>query len=149
MAYKSNTKKRSATNFIVVHCSATTAKQKVTAADVNRWHRSQGWQCIGYHYFIKRDGELEEGRDVDVIGSHVSGHNTHSVGICMAGGIAADGKSPENNYTAGQLATLKDLLVKLSVKYPKAVIQGHRDFPGVAKACPCFDVKAWVKEQGI
>ena len=27
------------------------------------------------------------------------------------------------------------------VHYPEAEILGHRDFPGVAKACPCFDAK--------
>jgi len=27
--------------------------------------------------------------------------------------------------------------------YPKAKILGHRDLPGVRKACPCFDVRKW------
>jgi len=31
-------------------------------------------------------------------------------------------------------------------QHPQAVIVGHRDLPGVAKACPCFDVKRWLRE---
>jgi N-acetylmuramoyl-L-alanine amidase len=33
--------------------------------------------------------------------------------------------------------------------YPNAVVQGHRDFPKVTKACPSFDAKAWAKANGF
>lgn len=26
---------------------------------------------------------------------------------------------------------------------------GHRDYPGVAKACPSFDVRSWCRAHGI
>ena len=37
-----------------------------------------------------------------------------------------------------------DIIVALTERYPKAQVLGHRDFPGVAKACPSFDVKTWL-----
>lgn len=149
MAYKTTTKVRESTDFIVVHCSATQAKTDIGAADIDRLHRGQGWQAIGYHYVIRRDGRVEEGREEDKIGSHVQNHNANSLGICMVGGVAADGKTPENNFTTDQFASLKSLVARLKTTYQNAVVQGHRDFPDVAKACPCFSVQDWLKENGI
>ena len=144
MIYKCTTKERTSTNFIVVHCSATQAKADIGAAEIDRWHRQRGWQCIGYHYVIRRDGTVENGRDDRVVGAHVEGHNSDSIGICMAGGIDKDGKS-ENNFTEDQFTALRKLCHELKRKYPAATVQGHRDFPGVKKDCPCFPVKDWAK----
>lgn len=150
MIYNANTKKRTRTDFIAVHCSATTEKQNIGAADINKWHRAKGWACIGYHYVIKRDGTVETGRDDSVVGAHVAGFNERSVGICMVGGVSADDVSKaQNNFTPAQFSSLKKLLLELRKKYPRAVIQGHRDFPGVAKACPSFDVKTWLRAEKI
>ncbi len=146
MAYKSNTKKRESTDYIAIHCSATGPKQNIGAKDIDKWHRAKGWACIGYHYVIRRDGTVEEGREESVIGAHVENWNAHSIGICMVGGVDAnDIKKAENNFTKEQFASLKQLLVDLKHRYPKAKIQGHRDFPKVAKACPSFDVAEWLK----
>lgn len=150
MAYKANTKKRSSTDFLVVHCAASKPSADIGAYDIDRWHRAQGWACVGYHYVIRRDGTVEEGREEDVIGAHVSGHNENSLGICLAGGVSEkDVSIPEDNFTEAQKASLKKLLLDLRKKYPKARIQGHRDFPGVKKACPSFEVKDWLKAEGI
>lgn len=150
MTYKSNTKKRATTDYIVIHCSATRPSQNIGAADIDRWHRGQGWACIGYHYVIRRNGVVEDGREADVIGAHVAGHNTNSVAICMAGGVSEkDVSVPEDNFTKPQLKSLKGLVLKLQEKYPTARIQGHRDFSGVHKACPSFNVAAWLEAEGI
>lgn len=144
MPYKANTKARLRTDFIVVHCSASAPSVNADAAMIDRWHRQQGWQCIGYHFVIKRDGAVEEGREVEKIGAHVADYNAISVGICLSGGVD-DAQKPQNNFTPEQFTALAKLLKELSIKYPSAVIQGHRDFPKVAKACPSFDVRAWLK----
>lgn len=148
MTFKSNTKARLKTDFIVVHCSASAPSVNADAAMIDRWHRQQGWQCIGYHFVIKRDGTVEAGREVDKIGAHVADYNSISVGICLSGGVDAAQK-PENNFTPEQFASLEKLLKSLRASYPKAVIQGHRDFPKVAKACPSFDVRTWLKTTDI
>jgi N-acetylmuramoyl-L-alanine amidase len=147
MVYKTNSKVREKTDYIAIHCSATSEKQNIGAADIDKWHRKQGWQAIGYHYVIRRDGTVEQGRDEKVVGAHVQGFNEVSVGICMAGGVDAnDVNKAKNNFTEAQFASLKKLLVDLKSRYPKAKIQGHRDFPNVKKACPSFDVAAWLKQ---
>lgn len=150
MVYKSNTKPRERTDYIAIHCSATGPKADIGAKDIDKWHRAKGWACIGYHYVIRRNGTVEEGRDEKVIGAHVENWNSVSVGVCMVGGVDADDiTKAENNFTKEQFASLKQLLVDLKTRYPKAKIQGHRDFPDVKKACPSFEVKAWLKSVGL
>jgi N-acetylmuramoyl-L-alanine amidase len=116
----------------------------VDAKMIDRWHRQKGWLMIGYHKVIKRDGTVEDGRPLDMIGAHVEGYNHDSIGICMAGGLDHKG-NPENNFTPAQWDSLKALLVEFRKDYSGAQILGHRDFPKVAKACPSFDVKEWLK----
>lgn len=134
-------------NEIVVHCSATEAGKDFGAADIDRWHKAQGWNGIGYHYVVKLDGTIEKGRDESVVGSHVAGHNANSIGVVYIGGVK--GGKPADTRTFAQKASLFKVLSDLRKKYPKAKILGHRDFPKVAKACPSFDVGAWLKCNGI
>lgn len=134
--------KRTATKFIVVHCSASQPLPNIDAKTIDRWHREKGWQKIGYHFVIKTDGTVESGRAIDEVGAHVAGHNSNSIGICMVGGVDHDGKSV-NNFKVAQFKALRKLINSLLVDYPNAVILGHRDFPNVKKDCPCFDVNDW------
>lgn len=138
--------KRANTDFIVVHCSATPPSMDIGVAEIRRWHTDRGWQDIGYHLVIRRDGTVETGRQIDQQGAHVHGHNHNSIGICMVGGVSTTGK-PQNNFTAQQFESLGQWLDALSSKYPTAEIKGHRDFPEVAKACPSFDVREWWKKR--
>ena len=135
------TSPRPKTSFIVVHCTATREGQNFDATDVDGWHLKQGWAGIGYHYLVKRDGSIEAGRPEGTIGSGAAGHNSDSVHVVYVGGVAQDGKTPKDTRTPEQKDALKQLLRSLKAKYRGAVIQGHRDFPKVAKACPSFDAK--------
>jgi N-acetylmuramoyl-L-alanine amidase len=130
---------------IIIHCADTYASMDINAATVRKWHvEERGWDDIGYHYFIKRDGNLERGRNDDVIGAHASGHNKTSIGICMAGGKGVDG-GPVVNYTAAQWAQLADLCVNLKFKYNADII-GHNDVS--SKSCPNFNVINWAERLG-
>lgn len=129
---------------ITVHCSATPPTSNIGVSDITRWHRSRGFLKIGYHYVIRRDGTVEKGRADTEVGAHVQWHNRGNLGICLVGGVN-DNQEPDNNFTQEQMESLTKLLKELKGKYPQADILGHRDWPGVAKACPCFDVKTWVK----
>lgn len=124
-------------NEIIVHCAATPEGKNFKAADIDRWHRERKMKCIGYHYVVDLDGTVEPGRPESEIGAHCLGHNQYSIGVCYVGGLAADGRTPEDTRTAAQKEALLALLKKLRAKYPKASIHGHRDF--AAKACPSFD----------
>lgn len=131
-------KSRRQIDGIVIHCTATKPDVDWTAADVRNVHKKKGWSDIGYHYLIRLDGRIELGRDVDIIGAHVEGHNAHTIGVCYVGGLDRNGK-PYDTRTENQKASLLSLLMMLRKTYPKAVIKGHRDYPNVKKACPCFN----------
>lgn len=140
---------RKATNLIVIHCSATRPSMDVGAKEIDRWHKAQGWQKIGYHYVIRRNGHLETGRREDEIGAHAAGHNHNSIGVCWVGGVHEDSLGPEDNRTDEQKAALANIVRTLHGKYPQAHILGHTDLPNVNKACPSFDVAKWLKEIGL
>ena len=145
-----NAKKRIKTDFLVIHCAATTASMDIGKADIDRWHRAKGWFGIGYHYVIRRDGTVETGRPEDTVGAHVLHHNSNTLGICLAGGLAADKKTPEENFTREQYDALANLLGELKERYPDAKIRGHSDFPEhTTRACPVFDVDKFLIEIGI
>ena len=126
---------------IIVHCSATPEGKDYTVQDIRRWHKQQGWSDIGYHYVVYRNGHIEPGRDVDIIGTHCEGHNAHSIGVCYVGGVARDGKTPKDTRTLAQKAALISVLTELKQMYPGAKIYGHKDLDKRGKACPSFDAK--------
>jgi len=98
---------------------------------------------IGYHFLIRRDGAIEPGRDLDRPGAHVKGNNRTTIGIVYTGGICPDEGEPADTRTDAQKDPLFSLLVALKRVFPTIrKISGHRDHPGVRKACPCFDVDA-------
>ena len=127
-------------DWLVVHCSATKEGANFKAKDINQWHKQKGWSQIGYNYVIDLDGTVEVGRDVDIVPAQVAGYNSHAIGICYVGGVDHQNK-PKDTRTVQQKESLLKLLKNLKTLYPKAKIQGHRDFPKVAKACPSFDAK--------
>lgn len=138
-------KSRETTKYLVVHCSATQNVPSFTWKTIDQMHRQQGWLGIGYHFVILTDGTIQRGRPLEAIGSHVKGYNNCSVGICLIGGVDAKGKSVDN-FTEEQKESLKCLLDYLRGYYKdEVVVLGHRDFAGVHKDCPCFDVKGWYK----
>ena len=139
---------------IIIHCSATPDGKDYTVDDIRRWHKQRGYSDVGYHYIVYRNGILAQGRDVNIIGAHASGHNAHSIGICYIGGMSADNTRPEDTRTLRQKGRLLSLLVDLRKLYPNARIIGHRDLSedkngnGIIepsewmKACPSFDAKS-------
>lgn len=136
--------------YLVVHCSATQPTQDIGRDEIDRWHKQRGWSGIGYHFVIRRNGLIERGRPLDddslletpEVGAHVEGFNSKSVGVCLVGGVD-DLLRPERNFTPAQYTALETLLLMLADQFAGAEVRGHRDFPGVAKSCPSFDVQAW------
>jgi N-acetylmuramoyl-L-alanine amidase len=137
---------RTSTDYIVIHCAATPPGMDIGIETVREWHKARGFRDVGYHYFIKRDGTRQTGRSINEIGAHVIGHNHHSVGLCMAGGVADESLAPQDNFTKEQWTTLYLTLKELHEEFPKAVIVGHRDLDA-GKACPSFDVSAYIDDK--
>lgn len=140
MVSKVQFNQRSRTDAIFVHCSATKPEMDIGRETIEMWHKQQGWLAIGYHFIIKRDGTVEEGRPVNVVGSHVKDWNSKSVGVCLVGGINAKGQF-EANFTPAQMNSLRNKLEELMSKYPDAELMAHHSV--AAKACPSFDLKRW------
>ena len=124
--------------LIVIHCSAVKPDQMSSAAQIDSWHRKQGWKLgIGYHYVVRRNGEIEPGRPEWLIGAHCVNHNAHSIGVCYEGGLDIRGQ-PADTRTAEQKQSMRRLIEELHERYPRALVVGHRDLDP-KKACPCFD----------
>lgn len=130
---------------IILHCSATREGKEYHARDIDRWHKDKGWDCIGYHYVITLDGQIEKGRDEAKAGAHALGHNQDSIGICYIGGLDAEG-NPKDTRTNRQRYALGVLLGQLLYKYPNARIIGHNEV--AKKHCPCFDAVEYRKMFG-
>jgi len=137
---------------IVIHYSATPIEKDFTAADIDRMHKARGFKEIGYHYFIRKDGTAEAGRDLSKPGrfeqgAHSKGENDSSIGICYEGGVTQS--NPNHGFdsrTPAQVKTMIRLIDQLMDRYPGAIVEGHRDMPGAATQCPGFDAGAWWDE---
>ena len=124
--------------LVVVHCSAVRPDQLSSAAQIDTWHRQRGFHLgIGYHYVVRRNGEIEPGRPEWLTGAHCQNHNAHSIGVCYEGGLDIRGQ-PADTRTEAQKASLRQLLEDLHRRYPRALIVVHHDL-NPQKACPCFD----------
>ena len=117
--------KREATNKIILHHMASDG----TAEDIHRIHLNNGWSGIGYHFFVRLNGEIYEGRPIDKVGAHIVGQNAHSIGVCFEGNYENRTIMPYEQLQAG-----RELLEYLKNKYPKATIGKHKDFQSTA--CP-------------
>ena len=125
--------------LIIVHCSANKAGSALRMADIDRYHRSLGWKCCGYHYVIPTDGSIEIGRPEEMVGAHCVNHNKYSIGVCYIGGLAADGITPADTRTEAQKVALQKLLADLKLRYPKALVFGHCELDYRKPHCPGFD----------
>ncbi len=121
---------------LVLHISARNPKTDRVFADIDevrKFHVDvRGWNDVGYHYCIKKDGTIQAGRAEDVQGAHCKEANKDSLGICL---LAENGM-----FTMAQVASLQFLVKSLCLKYliPYARVYGHRDFTD-KKTCPDFD----------
>lgn len=141
--------------YIAVHCTA--GSQKQTIGDLRTEFKRKGWKNPGYHYVVAADGTVTQMLDEAKVSNGVKGYNSISVNVAYIGGIDANGKAVDNR-TEAQKKSLRVLLGVLHKHYPKAVIQGHRDFSPDTnhngkvdpwewiKQCPCFNAKDEYKD---
>jgi len=123
---------------IFVHCSASDNAAHDNVATMRDWHvNGNGWSDVGYHYFIRKSGQLENGRPVGTTPAAQGGNNTGTIAICLHG-------LAESKFTEAQFATLKALCVEINNAYSGNVtFHGHKEV--AAKACPVFDYKHALK----
>ena len=134
-------------NNLVIHCTATPRSTSIDSIK-RYWKVNKNWRMPGYHGIIKPDGELVELASFEDEANGVRGHNSDSLHIAWLGGIDNENK-PIDNRTDEQKTMLYRFITGFLKKYPKAKVLGHRDFVGVKKSCPCFDVTFWMEQEGI
>lgn len=145
--------------YLVIHCTATPEGREVSAADIRRWHTSpppagRGWRQVGYTDLFHLDGRVERlvanNGDANVdpweVTNGVAGYNGVSRHIVYAGGCDA-GMKPKDTRTAAQKEALRKYVLDFHARHPDVKIVGHNQL--AAKACPSFDVAAWLREIGI
>jgi N-acetylmuramoyl-L-alanine amidase len=126
---------------LIVHCSDSPNDRDIGVKEITEWHvKERHFRTVGYHYVIRRDGTVENGRDEFWAGAHVEGHNAHSIGICLVG---------RDVFTENQIHALEKLGKRLLEKYKltTANVFGHRDF-NPHKTCPNIETKmlrGWLK----
>ncbi len=123
---------------LTIHCAATPAGRDVKAATISAWDQARFGQT-SYHHVVELDGSDVRTLPDDTLGAHVGGHNHGNIGVCYVGGVDAMGQ-PADTRTPAQRATLSAIIARYRAAHPDIVVLGHRDWPGVAKACPSFDV---------
>lgn len=116
-----------------IHCSASNHAHHDDISVINKWHLDRGWKGVGYHDFIKFDGTVQPGRDVNDIPAAQKGHNTGSYAICVHGG--QDGTL--DAFTEEQFEALRARVAQIDKAYGPLRWRGHQEVAN--KACPVFD----------
>lgn len=129
-------------NKTVLHCSDSKCGN---AKIIRSWHIGKEWQDIGYHFVInncypthesiknhkpcfERDGMVEKGRSIEMVGAHVKGENTDSVGICLIG---------KDQFTLSQIQSL--YLILFANGWLDLPLLGHCELD-IQKTCPNIDM---------
>ena len=99
----------------VIHHTA--SPEWTTVADIDRWHKERGWDEIGYHYVVRRDGQVKKGRSINKKGAHARGRN-NKVGIALVG---------YDEFTDLQINAVNKLLARIGVQ---SIERHHKNCPG-------------------
>lgn len=141
---------------IYIHCTASTFGN---VQIIDEWHRERGFEAtlgdttyhIGYHFLVLNghaksfdepmnaitDGQVVTGRPIELIGAHVKGDNTNSIGIAYVG------FSPTPMQMNALLCTCH--LLRKSWNLAVHDVLGHHEFylrqgKPTKKTCPNFDM---------
>lgn len=116
---------RNSTERIILHHAAAS---QCNVDDIDRWHKQKGYSCIGYHFFIKKNGTIYRGRQENAVGAHAYQNNYNSIGICF------EGDFEKEQMTDTQVEAGKELVAYLKNKYNISKVQKHSDVNSTS--CP-------------
>lgn len=145
--------------YLVIHCTATPAGREVTADEIRVWHtapapKGRGWKQVGYTDLFHLDGTVErlvennEDGWVDdwELTNGAKGYNSVSRHIVYVGGCDKT-LAPKDTRTDAQKEALRRYVLAFHAAHPTVKIIGHNEVS--SKACPSFDVRAWLGTIGI
>jgi len=113
-------------DYIVIHTAAHGARgvdYDTTAAEIDSWHKGRGWRGIGYHFVIRKNGDVENGRMLMCQGAHALGINNRSIGICCSG--HGDISPLTEKQQASLLTKIRMLQVRFDIMDLNVI--GHRE----------------------
>ncbi|MDO5557581.1 MAG: N-acetylmuramoyl-L-alanine amidase [Clostridia bacterium] len=116
---------RKGTERIIVHHADSS---NCTLEQIHGWHKDKGWCGIGYHFFIRKNGEIYRGRPEDTVGAHAKDSNFNSIGICFEGAYETE-EMPSEQLEAG-----KQLIKYIEDKYKIEKVQMHKEVNNTS--CP-------------
>ncbi len=148
--------------YLVIHCTATPEGREITKKDIEQWHlKERGWSRVGYSDMIHLDGSLENLIEFDQddnvdsweISNGARGFNGISRHVVYTGGAEKTKPSwskyypPKDTRTEAQKKTLLTYVKFMILRHPDIKVIGHNNISN--KACPSFDVVAWLKNENI
>lgn len=110
----------------VILCTSDTAEEDIGLAELDIFCRDKGYKrgpdgfCI-WHYIIRRNGEIQAGRQEDTLGFHLGRYDKNALLIVLVG-------SP-SNVLENQTSSLSQLLDDLLKEYPDAIVQDASELP--------------------
>lgn len=140
--FKQPLSKRQSTKYIIIHHRGGDGDVE----SIHRLHLKNGYSGIGYHFYIRKDGQVFQGRPKETVGAHCLNNNYNSVGVCFEGNF----ENEEAGYAQKKAGA--ELILYLKKLYPDARVVCHRDMLQTAcpgKNFPIDEVKGGVKEEKI
>lgn len=146
--------------YYIIHCLATPEGKEFTAKQVRDWHtlappNGRGWKVPGYSKILHLDGSWsilvpnDDNGWIDPreLTNGAVGINSISKHIAYVGGMTSDMKKPKDTRTEKQLQWMLQDIKEMILKNADIQVGGHNQFS--EKACPSFDVPAWLRSSGI
>lgn len=122
---------------VFIHCSASDYGSHDDVSVIRKWHLARGWSDVGYHFFITKNGVIQNGRNLERTPAAQRGNNTGTIAICCHG-------LRIEKFTIGQELALWDLCKSIYLSYSGNVsFHGHCEVS--TKSCPVFSYKDWLK----
>lgn len=124
---------RSFTDMIVIHHTGE-ADIDASAEQIDQWHKSNNppWAMIGYHFVIRKNGDIERGRPEWAVGSHAYGENYHTLGIHLSGDFMT--AEPTAAQMESCIALVNYLCIRYDIPIDRDHIVGHCDL--MSTDCP-------------
>ena len=118
---------RSATNFLVIHHTGSGAdnNRDFSAEQIHGWHLNNGWAGIGYHYVVRKDGTVEQGRPHWTVGSHACGKNWESIGIHLSGDFTVE--KPTDKQIENTALLIANICTDYGLPIDRQHVFGHRE----------------------
>lgn len=137
----------------VLHWTANYIDQDVGAREMHQVALNRGFNGCSYHFVIRRDGTIERGRPIDLVGAHAkaNGHNNFSIGVsfvagynCLSGTPNPERYASSESITSAQWNSLDKYLTTFFKVFPGGQVFGHNDTDPGRKPDPGIDVPQYV-----